>query len=58
MKASYKSGPHSGLDLVDQPEPEPGPGEVKIRVFTTGICGTDLHLLDWDGQAPGWRVPR
>ena len=53
MKALYKSGPHSGLDLVDQPEPEPGPGEVKIRVFTTGICGTDLHLLDWDRAGAG-----
>lgn len=48
MKALYKTGPHPGLEMVDRPEPEPGPHEVKIRVFTTGICGTDLHLLNWD----------
>ncbi|HIZ37903.1 MAG TPA: L-threonine 3-dehydrogenase [Candidatus Ruania gallistercoris] len=53
MKALYKSGPRPGLELVDRPEPEPGPGEVKIRVLTTGICGTDLHLLDWDPAGAG-----
>src|SRR5699024_4842011 len=53
MKALYKTGPHPGLELVDRPEPEPGPGEVKIRVMTTGICGTDLHLLDWDPAGAG-----
>ncbi|SEE64185.1 L-threonine 3-dehydrogenase [Ruania alba] len=51
MKALYKAGPHPGLELVDRPEPEPGIGEVKIRVHTTGICGTDLHILDWDPWA-------
>ncbi len=51
MKALYKTGPHPGLELVDRPEPEPGPHEVKIRVHTTGICGTDLHILDWDHWA-------
>src|SRR5690625_3340118 len=53
MKALYKSGPHPGLELVDRPEPEAGTGEVKSRVLTTGICGTDLHLLHWDGAGAG-----
>ncbi len=53
MKALYKSGPHAGLELVQRPEPEPGAHEVKIRVFTTGICGTDLHILAYDEAAQG-----
>lgn len=39
--------------MVERPEPEPGPREVKIRVLTTGICGTDLHILRWDAWAQG-----
>ncbi|MHA7277537.1 L-threonine 3-dehydrogenase [Arthrobacter sp. HLT1-21] len=53
MKALYKSGPHPGFELVDRPEPTPGLGEVKIRVMTTGICGTDLHIESWDQWAAG-----
>lgn len=51
MKALYKSGPHAGLELVDRPEPETGVHEVKIRVMTTGICGTDLHIEAYDEAA-------
>ncbi|MHA7155302.1 L-threonine 3-dehydrogenase [Arthrobacter sp. TMN-50] len=53
MKALYKSGPHPGFELVNRPEPTPGLGEVKIRVMTTGICGTDLHIESWDQWAAG-----
>lgn len=53
MKALYKSGAHPGFELVDRPEPVPGLGEVKIRVMTTGICGTDLHIESWDSWAQG-----
>ncbi|WP_427016849.1 L-threonine 3-dehydrogenase [Pseudarthrobacter sp. P1] len=51
MKALYKSGPHEGFELVERPEPEAGPTDVKIRVHTTGICGTDLHIQSWDAWA-------
>ncbi|WP_077489715.1 L-threonine 3-dehydrogenase [Sinomonas mesophila] len=51
MRALYKAGPQPGFELVERPEPEPGPDEVKIRVLATGICGTDLHLQDWDASA-------
>ena len=44
MKALFKPGPQAGFELADRPEPEPGFGEVKIKVLTTGICGTDLHI--------------
>jgi threonine 3-dehydrogenase len=53
VKALLKSGPHPGLELVDRPEPEPGHAEVLIKVRTTGICGTDLHIQAWDGWAQG-----
>lgn len=51
MKALYKSGPHAGFELVERPEPDAGPSDVKIRVMTTGICGTDLHIQSWDAWA-------
>jgi threonine 3-dehydrogenase len=53
MKALYKAGAHAGFELVDRPEPEAGPADVKIRVLTTGICGTDLHIQSWDAWARG-----
>ena len=40
-----------GLRLEEVPVPEPGADEVLIRVHTTGICGTDLHIYDWDDWA-------
>jgi D-arabinitol dehydrogenase (NADP+) len=33
------------VELREVPEPHPGPGEVRVRVHATGVCGTDLHLL-------------
>ncbi|MEW1950250.1 L-threonine 3-dehydrogenase [Pseudarthrobacter sp902506025] len=53
MKALYKAGPHAGFELVERPEPAAGPADVKIRVMTTGICGTDLHIQSWDAWAQG-----
>jgi D-arabinitol dehydrogenase (NADP+) len=32
--------------LADVPDPRPGPGEVRLRVRTAGLCGTDVHLHD------------
>ena len=53
MKALIKQTAGCGLQLRDVPDPRPGPGEVLIRVLRTGICGTDLHIYDWDGWAQG-----
>jgi threonine 3-dehydrogenase len=53
MKALYKAGPQAGFELVERPEPVAGPADVKIRVLTTGICGTDLHIQSWDSWAQG-----
>ena len=33
--------------------PEPGPGQVLIEVAAASICGTDLHILEWDAWAAG-----
>jgi threonine 3-dehydrogenase len=51
MKALVKSRADRGLWLEDLPEPEPGINDVKIRVLLTGICGTDLHIYEWDDWA-------
>ncbi len=51
MKALVKSRSEPGLWLEDVPEPAIGINDVKIRVLATGICGTDLHIYDWDAWA-------
>ena len=51
MRALFKPAAGPGFELTDRPEPEAGPGEVKVRVFRTGICGTDLHIESWDAWA-------
>lgn len=48
MMALVKEGPGPGLTLMERPLPEPGPHEVRIRVLKTAICGTDMHIWDWD----------
>ncbi len=51
MRALVKEAPGPGLDMRDVPEPAVGPAEVKIRVLRAGLCGTDLHLAEWDDWA-------
>lgn len=51
MKALEKSKPEPGLWLVEAPVPEIGPDDVLIRVNKTGICGTDIHIWNWDEWA-------
>jgi threonine 3-dehydrogenase len=51
MKALAKSHRERGLWLEDVPEPEYGINDVLIRVRYTGICGTDVHIYDWDEWA-------
>ena len=51
MKALVKSRSERGLWLEDVPAPEVGINDVKIRVLLTGICGTDLHIYEWDDWA-------
>ncbi len=51
MKALAKTAPGPGLDMIRAPVPEIGPDDVLIRVKKTGICGTDIHIWDWDDWA-------
>jgi len=51
VRALVKTRAGPGLELRDVPEPKPGRDEVLIRVLRTGICGTDLHIFNWDTWA-------
>lgn len=51
MKALVKSRAEKGLWLDDVPVPEYGINDVLIKVKKTGICGTDVHIYDWDDWA-------
>lgn len=48
MKALVKKLPQKGLWLEEVPEPVTGLNEVKIKIHKTSICGTDLHIYNWD----------
>jgi threonine 3-dehydrogenase len=51
MKALVKTTDAPGLWLSEIPEPEIGINDVLIRVLRTGVCGTDLHIYNWDAWA-------
>ncbi|MDQ3330613.1 MAG: L-threonine 3-dehydrogenase [Planctomycetota bacterium] len=51
MKALVKQRSEPGLWLKDIAEPAVGMNDVLIRVKKTGICGTDLHIYNWDAWA-------
>jgi threonine 3-dehydrogenase len=51
MKAIVKSKAEAGLWLEDVPEPEIGINDVLIKIKKTGICGTDVHIWNWDAWA-------
>ncbi len=51
MKALVKSRSEVGLWMEEVPVPEPGINDVLIRILKTGICGTDLHIYNWDPWA-------
>ena len=51
MKALVKHSPKVGIWMEDVPIPECGTNEVKIKITHTGICGSDLHIYQWDEWA-------
>ena len=51
MRALVKNQPKPGLELMEVDKPILGPGEVRIRVARASICGTDLHIFNWDDWA-------
>jgi threonine 3-dehydrogenase len=57
MQAIVKEKRAPGLTVKAVPTPTPGPGEVLIAVRHAGVCGTDLHIADWDPWAQGRLKP-
>lgn len=51
MNALVKAHAREGLWLQTAPVPEIGPDDVLIRINKTGICGTDIHIWNWDEWA-------
>jgi threonine 3-dehydrogenase len=51
MKALVKARPERGIWMQDVAEPEVGHNDVLIRVHRTSICGTDIHIYQWDEWA-------
>ncbi len=48
MRALVKARPEPGLWMQEVPVPEPGPNDVLIRILKSSICGTDVHIWNWD----------
>src|ERR1043165_4484670 len=57
MQAIVKEQRAPGLTVKSVPKPAPGPGEVLIAVRHAGVCGTDLHIAEWDHWAEGRLKP-
>jgi threonine 3-dehydrogenase len=57
MQAIVKEKRAPGLTVKSVPKPVAGPGEVLIAVRHAGVCGTDLHIADWDPWAQGRLKP-
>ena len=51
MTALVKAEPRKGLWMQRAPVPEIGPDDVLIKINKTGICGTDVHIWNWDDWA-------
>lgn len=55
MQAVVKAQAAPGIEMREVPVPSPGPGEVLVRVQAVSVCGTDLHIFNWDPWAQ-WRI--
>jgi len=51
MKALLKKSPQAGLAMEDVPKPQIGINDVLIKIKKTSICGTDIHIFNWDSWA-------
>lgn len=51
MKAVAKTKPAPGAEIIEVDIPTAGPDEVLVKVLATSICGTDLHIFDWNEWA-------
>src|ERR1035441_3569579 len=53
MQAVVKAQAAPGVELREVPVPTPGACEVLVRVTAASVCGTDLHIYNWDHWAQG-----
>ena len=51
MMALVKEKPEEGIWMKEVPIPEVGPNDVKIKIKKTSICGTDVHIYQWNEWA-------
>jgi len=51
MKAVVKTKPAPGAEIIEIDMPKPGPDAVMVKVLATSICGTDLHIFEWNEWA-------
>jgi len=51
MKTLAKTKREPGIWMAEAPKPEVGPNDVLIRIRKTAICGTDMHIFNWDDWA-------
>ena len=51
MKALVKRHAKEGIWLEDMPEPEVGNNDALVKIKKTAICGTDIHIYNWDEWA-------
>ena len=51
MKALVKAKREEGIWMEDVPLPEIGPNDLLVRLRKTAICGTDIHIYNWDAWA-------
>ena len=48
MKAIAKTRPAPGAEVIETPSPRPAQAEILVRVGACGVCGSDLHIVDWE----------
>jgi threonine 3-dehydrogenase len=53
VKAIAKVRPAPGVDVIEVEEPQVRPGTVKLKVERASVCGTDLHIFNWDAWSSG-----
>ncbi len=57
MMAIVKTAAAPGAEIREVPVPVCGPGELLLRVLRAGVCGTDLHIFEWDRWSQGRLKP-
>jgi len=48
MKALAKTKTEKGIWMIDAPVPDYGPNDLLVKIKITAICGTDIHIYNWD----------